>query len=387
MFGITKKLGLLTSLSKNSFIPALLLLISVLIFYTQENIEPSSQSTLHIAFYCLSLISLSALFYFNQSHPAFFIILMTLSYFLINLFKSQFGEDYTTSAAYISLCFLAPINFLALYFLPNKKLFKKKNAYILLILLAQFSIVEKLSTQGISLGIGFLIGSLDAASLLLFFIIAIVLFINCSLSGKILTTAMFFGFMNIFLGFYYSDNSSALTIFFSTAALTVTIAILENFYHTTYKDVLTGLLSRNSFILQSKELPLKYSVGIIAIDNYENLKKAFNKKGINNIIKMVAELIDQSETPNIYRYTEDKFVLIFKNDTIKESFAAVEKIRRSIASSEFMVNKNYKNLKLTVSAGVSEKKRSDSDATSVLVRAHKALQKAYKFTQNVTTKA
>jgi diguanylate cyclase (GGDEF)-like protein len=271
--------------------------------------------------------------------------------------------------------------------LPNKKLFKKKNVYILLILLAQFAVAETLSANEIRLGINFPINNLEILSLTLFFITAVTLFINCSLSGKNVETAMFFAFVNVFLGFYHSNNPSALTIFFSTAMLTLTIAILENLYYTTYKDAQTGLLSRNSFVLQAKELPLKYSIGVIAIDNYDSLKKAFGKNGGNDIVKMIAGLIDQSETPNIYRYDEDEFVLIFKNDTIKESFASIEKIRRLIASSEFMIRRGHKNLKLTVSAGVSEKKRSDADAIDVLVRARKALQKASKFTQNVTTRA
>ena len=46
-----------------------------------------------------------------------------------------------------------------------------------------------------------------------------------------------------------------------------------------------------------------------------------------------------------------------------------------------------KPIKLTVSCAVSEKKRSDANSVEVLVRAHKALQKTYKFTQNVTSKA
>ena len=52
-----------------------------------------------------------------------------------------------------------------------------------------------------------------------------------------------------------------------------------------------------------------------------------------------------------------------------------------------MLGKRQKGLKLTVSCCVSEKKRSDDNSIEVLIRTRKALQKAYQFTQNVTSKA
>jgi diguanylate cyclase (GGDEF)-like protein len=88
----------------------------------------------------------------------------------------------------------------------------------------------------------------------------------------------------------------------------------------------------------------------------------------------------------IYRYNEDEFVLIFYNEDKKKSFEYLENIRRSIASSEFVIN-SKQSVRMTISSGVSEKKRSDADADAVLLRAREAFQKTYKFTQNVTSMA
>ena len=44
-------------------------------------------------------------------------------------------------------------------------------------------------------------------------------------------------------------------------------------------------------------------------------------------------------------------------------------------------------VKITISAGVSEKKRSDADYDAVLTRTRDAVQRTYKFTQNMTTMA
>ena len=103
---------------------------------------------------------------------------------------------------------------------------------------------------------------------------------------------------------------------------------------------------------------------------------------------MITMRLQDTETENpIYRYSEDEFVIIFKNEDKKESFERLENIRRAVASAEFMLGKRQKGLKLTVSCCVSEKKRSDDNSIEVLIRTRKALQKAYQFTQNVTSKA
>ena len=163
---------------------------------------------------------------------------------------------------------------------------------------------------------------------------------------------------------------------------------IEHLYQSTYKDELTELPGRNSFLLHSKDFPLKYSIGLILIDDYERLSKVFGRQGINSLVKMISQRLQDTETEaQIYRYNDDEFVVLFRGEDKKSAFNRVEQMRRSIASAEFMLRGYKKPIKLTVSGSVSEKKRSDANAVEVLVRADKALQKAYRFTQNITSQA
>ena len=103
---------------------------------------------------------------------------------------------------------------------------------------------------------------------------------------------------------------------------------------------------------------------------------------------MIAGRITEEEgEENVYRYNEDEFVIVFRNEDKNESFEHLEKIRRSIASAEFVLNNRKKAVKLTVSTCVSEKKRSDANSIEVLFRAHKTLQKANEFSHNISSKA
>lgn len=381
----------LTALVKNTLLPAFIFGFALLSFYARGEISGYSMLTLHYAFYVLSFSAFLILIYFNRRKPVFMILSILLGYILINYAKRTYGADYTVSPAFNNLCFFIPFNLALFYFLPAGRLLARRNIYFLLLVLFQFTIGEKLSQNNIVLGYSFSeleVSNLNSLSIFLFFCATAAAFIYSSVNGQIGSTANFFVIFEVFLGFYYSASTTALTIFFSAAALTIVVALIQEIYYSTYKDVLTGLASRNSYIVDAKNFPLKYSTGIICIDDYERLGKVFGRLRLGALTRMIANRISETETEGmIYRYAPDEFVVIFKNEDKNTGYERLEKIRRAIASAEFILNPRRKPIKLTVSCSISEKKRSDANSFEVLLRAHKALEKTHKFSQNVTSKA
>lgn len=111
----------------------------------------------------------------------------------------------------------------------------------------------------------------------------------------------------------------------------------QNIYAETYKDALTGLASRNSYIIHSKDFPLKYSLGIISIDDYDKLASSFSRRGQNVLTKLIAsKIVELEKDESIYRYGDDEFVIMYKNLDKKESFERLETIRRAVASASFV---------------------------------------------------
>lgn len=213
------------------------------------------------------------------------------------------------------------------------------------------------------------------------------MFIHVTLNGKNSFYGLFFAYLNIILGLFYSSSASGLSLFFSTGICTLLLTTCIDIYTQIYKDELTYLDSRNAYVAHTKKLLHKYCVCIISIDDYDKLS-SIGKKNRNLITQMIAErIVELEKEAHIYRYTPDEFILIFNNLDKKESFARLEEIRRSIASALFQYNKRRKALRLTVSASVSEKKRSDANSYEVLLRAEKILQKTKAFSQNVTSQA
>lgn len=383
---ILQKLEEFFPLMKNTTLPALIFTIGVLGFYAFEPFAPDTIITLNTVFYISGGTIFAALIIFNRNKPAFILLISILSYIIINVLKQNYGSEFDATPAYQNLSIIAPLNFIIFYFLPEKKLLKSRNVYLLLFLLAEFSLIEHLSRHGISL-----IPSsegINKINILIFGITLLSLFISCSASGEILDTGIFFSVFNYSLGFIYSGNAGGQIIFFCAGTITLGLTLGEHIYYTMFHDIETGLSSRKSFLHHAKSFPPKYSLGIVLIDDYERLKKIFKHSGITAIVKMITHVITEVETEaQIYRYEADEFVLIFRGKTQKEAFERIETIRRAVASASFKLRGMAKPLKLTVSASVTEEKRSDNDAVAVLIRADKALQKSYRFAQNITIKA
>lgn len=390
MLKFFKNLKKILPLTNNSLLPALLLAISLIGFYAFETISNNSMLTLHTIFYLFSFIIFCITIYFNRSQPALFILNIVLSYIVINYLKKLHGQEYIYDFNYINLTIILPINLVILYMLPNYNFFSKENLYIFIGFLIEVAIIEKLSNIT-SLGYNYITlptNTYNDIGLIIAIIAGIILLFKASFNGRIMPSYMFFAFIEIIFAIIYSDSSTALSIFYSVASLTILIGLCYDIYYLTYKDVLTSLASRNTYMVQSQSFPLKYSVGIICIDDYERLSKGLKKHELNAAILMIANKIIELEKENpVYRYDKDEFIIIFKNENKEDSFNRIEKIRRAIASSEFIISKNKNPLKITISGSVSDKKRSDANSHEVLVRARKVLEKTNKFSQNVTTKA
>ncbi|MBQ8436190.1 MAG: GGDEF domain-containing protein [Alphaproteobacteria bacterium] len=373
----------------NMLLPALITTGGVLFFYAHDGLTLSARQSFHIIFYFISFAVIILLFYFNSNKGIFFILSLLIGYTCLNRIKYNYPEDFLFMPEYINLCFFMPIALLIFGSIPENKLLTKSNIYFLLLFFAVYAFGELSSHGQLSITTGFLPtgGSISGLSLIIFILCNIYYYIRTIIYGKILDYSFFFASLLCLFGFYYSEHSSGAILFFTLSVLIIFLGLAEEIHNNIYKDNLTGFASRNAFVIHSKKFPLKYSVGLIRIDNYTNLHKAFGKHGRKNLIRMISERISSVGTNAlIYRYGEDELVAIFKNEGKNIAFEQMEQIRRSVASADFYLRKHKKPIKLTISGCVSEKKRSDINTLETLTRVRKSLQKTSSFSCNITSK-
>ncbi len=379
----------ISSAIKNGSVQAAIFGCVVIMFCIAEHFSSQTNIIFHSLFYMLNLAIFLILFYFNKSKPAFYVLCTTISYLAVNALKNNLGANFTASSAYQNICVFLAINLLFFACLPNIRLRAKRNLGLLILIFGQYSLGEHLSNQELSLNIFSSPNStLNGLALILFCLTSLILFIKMTVRGNLSDYSFFFSICCITLGLRHSDSATGLSLFFFTSSLLILYSLALSLYFETYKDTLTGFYSRNSYLIQTKKFPLKYSIGLISIDDYDKLERNFGRRAKNNIVKLIAHQISEQEKEEpIFRYTEDEFIILFRNADKKETFQRMEEIRRSIASVSFCYHPRRKPIKLTVSGAVSEKKRSDADSFEVLLRADKTLQKTRTFSHNITSQA
>ncbi len=368
----------------NMLIPVTIFAIGLLSYLADDGFSFDTAVVLHRCFYSLSLIALLILLNFNCGRPLFLITTITITYVLINYLKNRYASEAFSTVWFYNLEVLAPWNMLLFYLCSNHRFISRRSLLMIVVLIGEYTLAEILGRYNINMGVSSL--KFNLLSNLGFALLLIWSLIKAVKNGLFYDYAVFFVALSIRLGLGFADNASGLALFFFVAQFILVVWLTYTFIHSHYYDELTGFYSRNSYLLQSKRFPLKYSLGIVSIDNYDKLLNLLGISKLNIITALLANVLEE-QTPEdaIYRYAPDQFIILYKKLDKKEAFVELEKVRRTIAGLSFTPSTRQKPFKLTVSCSVSEKKRSDASAVEVLMRADKAMRKTLKFSHNVTS--
>ena len=387
---VSDSLKYVMSTIKSSFLPALFFAGGLIIFYAQNPFANDISLSLHTAFYIFAFLGILLLVLVNQSKPFFSFIAGTISYVFLNLCKNTYGADYQSSAEYLWLCFILPLDLLLFYFLEPRKLQSRSSFWLAVFLLAQLTFIQHFGD--IIKNIPYLdvnFGSMPMEATALWLLILAPISIDISFKNTRINTGLFYADSCLFMGLMYSNTASGITIFFLSFALISCCTTVLNLYNQYNYDVLENVGSYNSYLSHANNrFPYKYTIGLFSIDNRDKLQKVLGNQKMQELEQMLVNRIREfSYDVTVYRYqVPSELIMVFKNEDAKHTMEYVDNIRHVVAASEFIFT-NGKNIKITISASVSEKTRLDLNATSVTTRAHDALQKAYRFNCNIVTKA
>ena len=377
--------------SKNALLPLLVISVFLIYFFSVSEFSESVYHSMHALFLIISAIAILVALIGKIPSIVMSVSIIYISYLVINSMRYAYGEDYMFSAGYnIWSILLLPNLLLAYIMFPNHKPYKYWSMFYIFLFI-QTALIEKLQIQSIDADSSYFyhhIGMLNYPAVCISVICLLILFIRQIIKGRVLCAAALFTSLATFIGVLYSDNLFAFSLFSLSAVLIELVSALYYIHYILYKDEDLDVPNVRSFFKEAdKKYPLKYSIALMYIDEYERLLKRFGPTKALILKKMFLARIRKAK-PNvlIYNYKADALILAFMNINAAECFDYAEEIRRVLAKSIFVFNENN-HLQLTVSQCVSEKKRSDADSAAVLERAEDNLQKACKFTRNITIKA
>ncbi len=148
-------------------------------------------------------------------------------------------------------------------------------------------------------------------------------------------------------------------------------------------DSLTGLYNRRHFtecaereFLRSKRYKSDLSLAVIDIDFFKKINDTCGHSAGDYILKEIAYLILENfrKTDMVFRYGGEEFVVIMTETALDRAIIPLERLRKSIEEYPFYYD--GKNLKITISIGVSEVIEEVADAQKLFENADKALYKA-----------
>lgn len=374
---------------RGSFIPAMLLLCTLIFFYARQPFDFSLAISLHYIFLGISTLTLVLLYIANQSKPFFTTLLSLATYLIVNNLKTEYADSFISTPEFQCLCFVLPVNLFILYLLPQAKLSSFNNKCLLLGLLAETVILQNIC-QHMS-EIPYVNITLEAIPLqagAIWFICLFLMLMSVCFKSNIINTGLFYGNICLMIELIYANTPSGLTAFGVASSVIFLASVVADMYHRYHYDSLEYVGSKNAYLSHANsKFPFKYTIALFSIDNRDKLLQIYGEAKIRNLEQLIVNKI--RELPynlTFYRYNDAELIMVFKNEDARHTFEFAENIRRTIAASEFIFTSG-KSLKLTISICVSEKTRKDLYASEVTERAHNALHKNYRFNCNITTKA
>ncbi len=197
----------------------------------------------------------------------------------------------------------------------------------------------------------------------------------------------------VFLGIAMGAKESYM-IFFFTAGLILLITSIEASFSMAYMDELTSLPGRRSLNETMLNLGRKYVIAMIDIDHFKKFNDSYGHKTGDQVLRMIATRLGKmGGGAKTFRYGGEEFTAIFPGKEIFEALPHIEKYRRDIENTPFIVrNKERKTttaksrgkgaappakrVKVTVSIGVAEPSKGLTRPEQVMKAADKILYKA-----------
>lgn len=192
------------------------------------------------------------------------------------------------------------------------------------------------------------------------------------------------------------------------AAFTVICAILLHaiftiYWQRVYIDELTDIPNRRALDEKLLTLNGEYAIAMMDIDHFKNFNDTYGHDEGDNVLRLVARVMDKELGDKVYRYGGEEFCAVFNKTAGEEAFLILNKVRRQLEEREFHIRKpnskreptsssdrrkkkpekvESKKVQITISIGVATPCRDIRKPADVIKLADQALYQAKKKGRN-----
>jgi len=397
------------------FVPGGLVVFTAAIIIYLGVLDKSLSALVHIYPYLVAVAGILLGWRFNRSCLIFAIFVLALADRGLLLFSPGTGAASAAvgQTVYNAIGFLLPLNLVFVSRVKERGILTFHSIVRLSLILLQVLgvfLICRYQEWGLaaflnySLPDGHLLSwlPLSLPSLLSFAVAFFSLTLGFIRHESVIENGFFWALLSVFLAFAVGEIGPISTIYLATAGLVLVVSVIETSHSMAFRDELTGIPGRRA--LEEKLLQISgiFTVAMLDIDFFKKFNDRHGHEVGDQVLRLVAsKLTTVSGGGKPFRYGGEEFTIIFPGLNSKAAISHLEKLRKSVEHTRFIVrgsNRSGKRLekskgirgfrkraKVTVSIGVAERNEKYTSPEQVLMAADKALYRAKKAGRNRTS--
>lgn len=372
-------------------------------------IPPTSNPRVHLYPLIVFSIALVLSALFHRSRLFLATVVIALSQAALVWLAPRVSSE-AQSALFNAICFLAPLNLLALVWLQDRGIISLAGKTRLAVIGLQISLIALLMQPELARVAALLDrqfvprrfsawSGIPQPALIAFLLTALVLIVLLARRYRAVDNTLLWSLVSVFLVLHAGTTSHLAATYFGSAGVLLTIAVLETSYRMAYHDELTRLPSRRALNEALLKLSDSYVIAMLDVDHFKKFNDTYGHEAGDQALKMVASrLAHVTGGGKAYRYGGEEFAVLFPGMPAEEAFTYLDRMRRLIEQSRFVVRgpdrRRSKRSKVsrngrtethvTVSVGMAASQGSEFTVEQVLRSADQALYKAKAQGRNCT---
>lgn len=397
----------------STLLPFILIALAYVFFIKTGTMSQSQLDIIKILPYGIFSVGSVIAWKFNRSREFFILILLGLCLVSISYAIELVGQETESIDIYTIVCLMIPINIALFSFFKERGIFSLwgfiRIGFIIFQLLSSLWMVyseDRIIIDLINkdlLSISFKSTGMSQISLIAFLITFIILVIRYILYKSYQEISFIGVSYSLFYALYNNGNQNFYSIFFATGGIILIISIIQDSYSMAFSDELTGLPSRRALKQDMMKLGTNYVIAMVDIDFFKKFNDTYGHDTGDEVLRLIASIIkDVTGGGKSYRYGGEEFTILFPGKSINDALPHLEELRETISKRGFTPRgkdrpkkkpkkntkspKAVKQVKITVSIGVSQKNDKHKTPDEVLKSSDTALYRAKKKGRNCVSK-
>jgi len=272
---------------------------------------------------------------------------------LLVIFLSQQATSFVAGQPYVlttvgAIAMLVPINFILIALMHERGFTVESVAPVVLLLFVESLTVAVFwgssnARPSPLVHVGHLGDplSLPRSAVLVLTSAILLLLVRFLLTRKPVESALLWSLCGVAIALRATESPRLSILYWTTAACTLAVSIVENSYLLAYHDELTTLPSRRSFNDALLRLREPYSIAVVDIDHFKRFNDTYGHDTGDQVLRLVAAKLAQvTGGGEAYRCGGEEFMILFPGKTTNSVLDHLEGLRANIESSEFRVRGN-----------------------------------------------